>query len=101
MQEWKKVHWKTLKSLFRKVFSMSENSEEQKQFEEIIQETNYKEFVFKLLESLKEEDFQNDKEKAICITVLVMKKLSFFQVVKVQNLAVSLLTQEEFNEVFL
>jgi len=80
---------------------MSENSEEQKQFEEIIQETNYKEFVFKLLESLKEEDFQNDKEKAICITVLVMKKLSFFQVVKVQNLAVSLLTQEEFNEVFL
>ena len=80
---------------------MSENSEEQKQFEEIIQETNYKEFVFRLLESLKEADFEEAKEKAIMQTVLAMEKLSFIQVAKVLDLAVSMLKQADFEEVFL
>ena len=80
---------------------MSENSEEQKQFEEIIQETHYREFVLKLLESMKEEDFEEAKEKAIMQTVLAMEKLSFIQVAKVLDLAVSMLKQADFEEVFL
>jgi hypothetical protein len=80
---------------------MSESINEQEQFEQLVQETHYKNLVLRLLNSLKEADFEQAKEEAILKTVLAMEKLSFEQVVKVQSYAISILTQEQFEEVFL